>query len=491
MISDPLIAVPVLIGLCALLWGAMGGLNWRRLFRRRAFGGVRWARLKDLRKAGLTKSGGLFLGRTRRRDLYRRGEGHLLTIGGTGGGKSSGLVVPALLNLTEGSVIVTDPSGELTAMTKRRRAELSKVVILNPFQSVFEKGTGLKYPDTGFNPMSIVDPELDTFKADCDALARYLMVTDRQESGSYWNDEGAEFLSLMIAAIILYEDDDLHDLTHLYRRVRDSADGIGQWLEYVSEKNHPALCDEAERFIDIILNAKPQWSGIVSKAALATKRYAPSTPLGEHVKKNGFDAHDLKREDVTVYLLVPASQLATALPWMNTLIGVFGIAIGRPSEQRPVTLLIDEAPSLGYLPDLIPFMGQFRKAGLRAWIFTQTQSQLAAPDLYGQEGFKAINGLCAVKQFFAIGEPEVRQMVSDLCGQNTVSNISANTGGASISDVGVPLIRPEEVRGLKTWQQVIVIDGMTNPIKGWLMPYFKRKAWNAMADPNPYRQKDD
>ncbi len=39
--------------------------------------------------------------------------------------------------------------------------------------------------------------------------------------------------------------------------------------------------------------------------------------------------------------------------------GVFGIAVVRPDKVRSVTLLIDEAPSLGYLPDLLPFMGQF------------------------------------------------------------------------------------------------------------------------------------
>lgn len=488
MISEPLFAIPLLIGLCALLWGVFGGLSWRHIFRRRAFGGARWAKRRDLRKASLTKSGGLFLGRSNGCDISRHGDGHLLTIAGSGGGKSSGLVVPALLNLTEGSVIVTDPSGELTAITKRRRGELGKVVILNPFQSVFEQGTGLNYPDTGFNPMSILDPKRDTFKADCDALARYLMVTDRQESGSYWNDEGKAFLSLTLAATVLYEAPDLHNLSFVYERVRDSSEALAWWLGDIIEHNHPSFRAEAEGFLDVIENAPQQWRGIVRKAATATDRYAPATPLGEHVRKNGFDAHQLKAENVTVYILVPSAQLATALPWMNMLIGVFGVAIGRPSEQRPVTLLIDEAPSLGFLPDLIPFMGQFRKAGLRAWIFTQTKAQLAAQDLYGQEGFNAIFGLCAVKQFFALGEKEVWHMVSDLCGQKTAANVSANTGGASVGDVGVPLILPEEVRGLKTWQQVIIVEGMKHAIKGWLVPYFRRRAWQDMTDKNPYRK---
>jgi type IV secretion system protein VirD4 len=487
--STPLIAAAFAGALWLVVSRFLAKANWRQLWQGKPFGDARWASWWELRKAGLTEKGGLFLGRARGRDLYHNDEGHIITIGGTGGGKSAGLVVPALLELTQGSVIVTDPSGELTAMTMRHRAEIGRVVLLNPFQSTFEEATGLDYPDTGFNPMSIIDPTNPNFKSDVDTLARYLMVTDRKESSSYWNDEGKTFLSLVIAATVLYEDKDLHNLSFVYERVRDRAEALEWWLGDVIDHGHPALKSEAEGYLDIIKTAPQQWQGIIRKAASATARYAPSTPLGEHVKKNGFDAADLKRENVTVYLLVPSGQLAVALPWMNTLIGVFGIAVGRPGAARPVTLLVDEAPSLGYLPDLLPFMGQFRKAGLRVWIFTQTAAQLASDELYGQTGFKAMMGLCSIKQFFSIREPEVEKMVSDMCGQKSADNVTENTRGESVGSVGVPLIRPEKVRGLRKWRQIIVIDALDNPIKAKLVPYFKRKAWNEMADKNPYRSK--
>lgn len=474
----------VWIGLARIL----ARLSWRSLFGSQAYGSAHWARLWQLWWAGLTKKGGLFLGRSRGCDLYHNDEGHILTIGGAGGGKSSGLVIPALLELTQGSVIVTDPSGELAAITMRHRASLGRVVLLNPFQEVFEQGTGLNYPDTGFNPMSVIDPELSTFKADCDALARYLMVTDRRESSSFWTDEGKAFLSLIIAATVLYEDNDLHNLPFIYERVRDTPAELKDYLEHIIDQGHPALKSEAEGFYGIVTQAPEQWQGTVRKAATATERYAPSTPLGEHVRKNNFNAADLKSENVTVYLLVPSGQLAVALPWMNAVIGVFGIAIGRPGASRPVTLLVDEAPALGYLPDLQNFLAQFRKAGLRVWIFTQTAAQMAVEELYGQTGFKAIVGLCSIKQFFSIREPETAQMVSDLCGQRTSQSIRESRSGESAGEVGVPLIRPEKVRGMRKWRQIIVVDAMDSPIKGRLVPYFKRRKWRKLADRNPYRR---
>jgi type IV secretion system protein VirD4 len=461
-----------------------GGSYWlRRLLDRRTFGGARWAGRGDLRRGALTKAGGLFLGRSRFRDIYHTGEGHLFTLGGTGGGKSSGLVVPALCSLTEGSIVVTDPSGELAAMTARRRAEIGPVIFLNPFGSTFTNGTGLTFPDDGFNPFSVLDPQSANFISDTNKLAQLLMVTDRRESGTYWQDEGAEFLALMIAKVRLYDAPMLHNLAFLHGAVRDDVENIKTVLEWMIEKKHPALVDEARRFLQLA-EVKPQWFGVSSKVALATKRYAPSTPLGEHTKKDGLDLRRLKTEKITVFLLVPSSMLSVALPWMNLVVGLMSIAIGRPGPARPVTLLIDEAPALGYLPDLRSSMAQYRKAGLRVWLFTQTYAALAAPELYGHDGVKEILGLSVVKQFFSVDEPEVQEMVSKLCGQRSVSNPSSS---GNMGDVGQPLIRPDEVRGLPKWRQIILRGGMRYPVKARLVPYFRRRRWRRMLDPNPYR----
>lgn len=82
------------------------------------------------------------------------------------------------------------------------------------------------------------------------------MVTDRKESGSYWNDEGAEFLSLVIAATVLYDDDDLHDLTFIYRRVRDHPEALEWWFGDIIEHDHPALKAEIAGYVGDALKAR-------------------------------------------------------------------------------------------------------------------------------------------------------------------------------------------------------------------------------------------
>ena len=125
------------------------------------------------------------------------------------------------------------------------------------------------------------------------------------------------------------------------------------------------------------------------------------------------------------------------------------------------------------------------RRSLALWLFAQTYAALAAPELYGHDGMKDIVGLCATKQFFAVDEPDLQKLVSEMSGQRSVANPSS-TG--TIGDVGQPLVRPDEVRGLRRWRQIIIRSGMQFPIKARLVPYFKRARWRSMVDRNPYRE---
>jgi len=260
------------------------------LMRQSAYGKAEWASWRDLVHVNLNKTGGLFLGSWIRwgfwrSDLYHHGEGHFLTISSPGGGKTSTVIVPVLLEGPEGnSFVVTDPSGEVTAMTASDQESKRKVVYLNPFFKDFRDATGLDYQDTGFNPLDFVENSLDT-RNQSDILAQYLMVTDRRSSESYFQDEGKELLSLFIAWIVRHEPNENRNLAYLYTILREDAIPI---LNKMLKSGDPLLASDARKFLNIIANAKPQWSGIVVKAELATKRYIPTTPLAVHTSKVGF-----------------------------------------------------------------------------------------------------------------------------------------------------------------------------------------------------------
>ncbi|MCA0948504.1 type IV secretory system conjugative DNA transfer family protein, partial [Salipiger pacificus] len=131
-------------------------------------GAAKWANWLDLKAAGMLSRGGVYLGETScllPRSIYHNGDGHILTVAPPGSGKTTSLVIPNLLLHDEGSIVVTDPKGALTAQTARHRRDTlgQRIVILNPWRAEIAEGLGVDLGDTGFNPLSLLkadDPAL-------------------------------------------------------------------------------------------------------------------------------------------------------------------------------------------------------------------------------------------------------------------------------------------------------------------------------------------
>lgn len=455
------------------------------------YGNAKWASRRILKKTGHLKPHGLFLGQWRKwfsssADIYHHGEGHFVTIAAPGGGKSTSVLVPSLLTCKTGSFVVTDPKGELTAITRRYRESVGRVLCLNPFFKDFELGTGLKYEDSGFNPFDMITDDENT-PAQASNFARLLSVTDRKDSGSYFQDDGAELLALIITWMVKYEVPENRNLSYLYELVRTDTLTLFKHMKHV---NDPVIVHDANRFSDMATNSSGQWQGVISKAQLATKRYVPTTPLANHTNKGKFDPKWLKEENITIYVLVPTKHIQTAAPWLNMVMGLLCESVGNIGEARPVTFLLDELPALGYLPDLRRQMRQYRGSGLRMWLFSQTVAALSDPEMYGKEGLKDLMGLCDTKQFFSIREKETARDVSEMVGERTRlnRNLQAKSEDTGFTTIGVPLIRPESVISLKNGQQIIIRPNVP-PIKAALVPYFTRKSWQKITDKNPYREK--
>ena len=92
---------------------AIAGSLWRARQTRHVttYGSARWARLEEVRQAGLLGDRGAVLGRYNGRYLRHDGPEHVMAFAPTRSGKGVGLVVPTLLAWT-GSVVVHDIKGE-------------------------------------------------------------------------------------------------------------------------------------------------------------------------------------------------------------------------------------------------------------------------------------------------------------------------------------------------------------------------------------------
>ena len=74
--------------------------------------------------------------------------------GPNGKGKSTGIVIPHLLQSSGSSIVVVDPKGELAAVTAEYRRTLGRVVILNPFALLANRRGYEDLKGCGFNPLA-------------------------------------------------------------------------------------------------------------------------------------------------------------------------------------------------------------------------------------------------------------------------------------------------------------------------------------------------
>lgn len=458
------------------------------------FGRARFASLRELRRAGMLKPGGRFLGRVRGRDVFLHGEGHCLTIAAQGSGKTTGLIIPTLIGYRGGSVVVTDPKGAITAQTRRLREEAGRVVVLNPWRDELkdDPAFGLDLGDAGFNPLQLVGADPDGRSAA--ATLAGLLLPDMPGESPYWREEARELLEWGMLFQATHYPPHLRTLPALRSMLYDAAELVDGMKELAtgepSSGARAALQAGAKKFYGMTaMGAGSQFVGAQGTATTALKIYEDGTRLAGHVsRKDGFRLADLKGEtSLTVYVICPPGHLVSDdRKWLNLVLALIMQQIGKPGAARETVLLMDEFPALGHLPNLLPSLEQFREAGLRAHLIAQNPGQVL--QVYGQDGLRRLWGVAEYKQFFRITDPEQARLLSDWLGQQTVrtENRSAR-GETSTGLAGVPLIRPEELSGLPRGRQIIMRpEG--RPALGHVVPYFRRRDWAKAVDPNPYRR---
>lgn len=156
-------------------------------------GSSRWANWLDLWANGMTRPGGLFLGRAGGRDIYHNGPEHILTIAPPRSGKTSNLILPVLLSY-RGSVVVTDPKAELTPMVIEARRRMGhRVVVLNPWQRQLREENGIDLPDTGFNPLAFLRNDY-ALHDNVRMVAQLLCPSRPDDRDPFWADSARAFL---------------------------------------------------------------------------------------------------------------------------------------------------------------------------------------------------------------------------------------------------------------------------------------------------------
>ncbi len=162
-------------------------------------GSARWARWKDIGRAGLIGKKGVVVGgfkkRASIRPLMDDGPEHIMCFAPTRTGKGIGLVVPTLLRWRE-SAFVLDIKGENLALTSGWRSKIGQRIL--KFDPAAPEGS-IRY-----NPLAEIRKGTDYEVADCQNIASMIIDPDGKGLKDFWMESGWGWLSGVILHVVYY-----------------------------------------------------------------------------------------------------------------------------------------------------------------------------------------------------------------------------------------------------------------------------------------------
>jgi type IV secretion system protein VirD4 len=418
---------------------------------------------------------------------------HGITIGPNGSGKGTGVIVPNLASLKR-SIFVVDPKGEAAAITARARARLGPVKIINPFNVLAGQLPHLK--STGFNPLAALDPRHDNFTDDCAGIGQALVREQPGADAAFFSGSAQDLVTALVMheCIMRGKAASLANvrkmLTEPYAGdARRGPIGLLKTLIAMTESHCEPLRAKAGRFV----NGTKSTMDIISTAINET-RFLDSPPVARDLSGEAIDWDMMKREIMTVYLILPADRLESHANYLRLVVtsALRSLLRSPPSATLPpVLFVLDEFAQLGYLPPIENAMGIARGFGVQLWPFLQDLNQLKA--LY-KDRWQTFIGNGGVLTAFAPRDLFTAKYLSELSGQKTeiVESLGLSDdgngnlrGSLNRTPHGFPLFRPEDLMGLPRnqmicWVQPVKYPFFTSVPGYWDTPYGRG------LDPNPY-----
>lgn len=402
-------------------------------------------------------SPGFFFGKPREsaEDLYvgmRQGsDGHVLVVGGSGSGKSSGIAMPTMYTW-RGPMCVTDINGELS----------------DHYQKLYEQGNVTR-PYIRFDPTDLEGPSYDPLQfllqdgeenlvSNIHELALALIPIQPDDKQPFW----AETERAVLEAAFLY-----------YFPLKLSFSEI---IVQVMSLTTTELCTELRKSEDIrikdLLGEMAEMKaetiacvdrGLRNKLMLfATDPFISHALRGEREGAKYFSWDDL--DDYDIFLCIPENRIRQWGPMIILML----TQLIRHLEQRPnkhstqgestdqVLLLLDEIPRFGKLEMIADAISTLRNKKVTISLLIQSLAQL--DKLYGEQDRRIICENCQYKVILQAGDAETQEYISCLigkhirsvygCSQQLALDLECRGYNVQLNEVQESMVQPHELATL-------------------------------------------
>lgn len=424
--------------------------------------------------------------------LSLKPEKHFLTVAQNRSGKGASLIMPNLLNY-KGSILVIDPKGENAFITAQRRRDMGqKVYILDPWGEVtrrYGQKIGIVEEVATFNPLSILDPNDESYSDDIAYFADALILS-QSEKDPFFDDSARELVSGLIAFAV--EKHGINaGLPHVREMLQKSAEEIA---EYAIEAQGFGYGSLAARKLGRFTKTS-ETIGSVLQTAQTQTAILDSPALGKSLSESSFSFDDLTAQPTTIYLVLPVDKLQTYGRWLRLMIsiGIRTIARNTDNLPLPVLFLLDEFGTIGKLSAVAQAFGLMAGLQMCVWAFVQDLVQLKRDYPHDWETFVSNS---AALICFGVMDDFTTTYISKMLGQTTVEQVSeasayvreatTNKGFATDKDRphSRPLMTSDEVRRLQEDRGIVITN--KGPYFFKKTQYHKEPRLSSLGRANPY-----
>jgi type IV secretory pathway TraG/TraD family ATPase VirD4 len=465
------------------------------------------------------KHGDIFLGRPKLffggmlRPIGIPTEKHMVTIAGTGSGKSTGALVPNLC-IHEGSLLCVDPKGELAAITARRRGNGGggvrgmgqDVFVLNPFDLPILKGLGHASYNVYDEMERVAQYDADRPVSYASQIAQALIPPTTASRDPYWDNAARTFLN----GLVLYVFQGPKEQRNLVRLRELLMEGDKESFQTLTKRGNDRRGDAFDALMTMMKNCpEGPYRHVIAGSAHSVEhmggpqRGSVLTTAMEHTSfldmpeirrismKSDFLLEDLKTRYISVYLCLPLNAVSGIEGhWLRMFVMLTGDMMMRASKapNPPLLIAIDEFPSLGKLDTIESLAPTARSYGVRLWVVGQDLEQFERvyPDSWGS----FISGAQAV-QFMGIVHPPTVAWLAERLGQHVVVNYQRM--GREVREIPSEraLRDPDQIaRMLSPAKKTQIIwRGNERPMLLKICPYFEYMPWWYYSRDPRFREK--
>ena len=474
---------------------AVVGSLWRARQSRNVttYGSSRWAFLREIKKAGLFRPAGVFLGQLDDQYLRHDGPEHVMAFAPTRSGKGVGLVVPTLLSWTH-SVVIHDIKGENWQLTAGWRSQFSYCLLFNPTDARSAR----------YNPLLEVRKGPDEVR-DVQNIADILVDPEGAlERRNHWEKTSH---SLLVGAIlhVLYAEKE-KTLARVASFLSDPLRSFEHTLRAMMATNHLGTPDKpivhpvvASAAREVLNKSDNERSGVLSTAMSFLGLYRDPT-VAATTSACDWRIADLvdAARPVSLYLVIPPSDISRTKPLVRLVLNQIGRRLtekleGDPAKLRKHQLLmmLDEFPALGRLDFFETALAFMAGYGIRAYLIAQSLNQISKA--YGENN--AILDNCHVRVAFSSNDERTAKRISDALGTATEQRAQRNYAGHRLSpwlghvmvskqETARPLLTPGEVMQLPPADELVLVSGLA-PIRAKKLRYYADRNFTSRIRPAP------